>query len=331
MKEEEGFVADGMIADDDVGVNDDASIDSLVLPAVRRAHRDQVLGQTMRKAASVWNNYSGVIKRAWYDRSVVLNSIPLSGLLLIVPTMFVTMGVEYSLRRAIYEDWKEVKKELHNKIKLGPSKNEFLQLEWINFGDNTFQLLTLIHIPRLRIPWLVHRVLFGGDKYARINNSCIVKQTSTRVFVEVVTASAMNGMFTIQNMHGTTLEYNGLVYCACGKLNITISRPRKLASSTLVYIIEEYSYDNKKYWRIYITGNHTTVMEALVFDKTTGTYPMKNWYHNADTCIKFKIDEYHPIRFTVSRKNTAVRLFFHRCVYRPLPDENYEMIDDWCT
>ena len=132
-------------------------------------------------------------------------------------------------------------------------------------------------------------------------------------------------------MHGTTLEHNGLVYCACGKLNITISRPRKLASSTLAYIIEEYSYYNKKYWRIYITGNHTTVMEALVFYKTTGTYPMKNWYHNADTCIKFKIDEYHPIRFTVSRKNTAVRLFFHRCVYRPLPDENYEMIDDWCT
>ena len=80
------------------------SIDSLALPEERRTHNNEVLGQTMRKAASVWNNYSGVIKRAWHDRSVVLNNIPLSGLLLIIPAMFVTMDVEYILRTAIYED-----------------------------------------------------------------------------------------------------------------------------------------------------------------------------------------------------------------------------------
>ena len=128
-KEEEGLVTDGILAADDVGVNDDASIDSIALPDERRIHNNEVLGQMMRKAASVWNNYYGVIKRAWHDRSVLLNNIPLSGLLLIIPAMFVTMGVEYSLRRAIYEDWKKVKKELHNKIKLGSSKNELLQLQ----------------------------------------------------------------------------------------------------------------------------------------------------------------------------------------------------------
>ena len=60
-EKEEDLVADGMVAADNVGVNNDASIDNLVLPAVRRAHNYEVLGQTMRKAASVWNNYSGVI------------------------------------------------------------------------------------------------------------------------------------------------------------------------------------------------------------------------------------------------------------------------------
>ena len=159
--EEEGLVADGILAADDVGVDDDVSIDSLALPEERRAHNNEVLGQTMRKAASVWNNYSCVIKRAWQNRSVVLNNIPLSGLLLIIPAMFVTMGVELCCRKAIYEDWKGVKKDLHNKIKLGPSLNGTLQQKWINFGDNQFQLLTLLHIPRLRIPWLVHHVLFG--------------------------------------------------------------------------------------------------------------------------------------------------------------------------
>ena len=109
---------------------------------------------------------------------------------------------------------------------------------------------------------------------------------------------------------GTILKHNGLVYCACGKLNIIISRPRQLSGSTRAYIIDEFSRYNKKYWRIYIAGNYTTVMEALVFDETTGTYPTKNWYHNATTCIKFKIDEYHPIRFTVSKKNTVTRFFF---------------------
>ena len=38
VEEEDGLVADGMVAADDVGVDNDASIDSLVLPAVRRAH-----------------------------------------------------------------------------------------------------------------------------------------------------------------------------------------------------------------------------------------------------------------------------------------------------
>ena len=69
--EEEGLVADGILAADDVGVDDDVSIDSLALPEERRAHNNEVLGQTMRKATSVWNNYSGVIKRAWHNRFVV--------------------------------------------------------------------------------------------------------------------------------------------------------------------------------------------------------------------------------------------------------------------
>ena len=329
--EEEGLVADGILAADDVGVDDDVSIDSLVLPEERRAHNNEVLGQTMRKAASVWNNYTCVIKRAWQNRSVVLNNIPLSGLLLIIPAMFVTMGVELCLRKAIYEDWKGVKKELHNKIKLGPSKNWTLQQQWINFGDNQFQLLTLLHIPRLRIPWLVHRFLFGGEKYAKIDSSCIVKKTNTRVFVDIGAASAMNNLFSIQDSNGTILKHNGLVYCACGKLHIIIRSPRDLAGRHCAYIMDEFSYYNKKYWRIYIEGNNTTTMEALVFDKTTGTYPRKDWYHNAQTCIKFEIDEYHPIRFTVSKKNTVTRFFFNRCVYRPLENDKYELITGACT
>jgi hypothetical protein len=95
--------------------------------------------------------------------------------------------------------------------------------------------------------------------------------------------------------------------------------------------MDEFSYYNKKYWRIYIEGNNTTTMEALVFDKTTGTYPRKDWYHNAQTCIKFEIDEYHPIRFTVSKKNTVTRFFFNRCVYRPLENDKYELIAGACT
>ena len=151
------------------------------------------------------------------------------------------------------------------------------------------------------------------------------------MFVEVATAPAMNDMFSIQNSNGTILNHNGLVYCACGKLNIIISRPGQLSGSTRAYIIDKFSHYNKKYWRIYIAGNYTTMMEALLFNETTCTYPMKNWYHNAETCIKFKIDEYHPIFFTVSKKNTVTRLFFHQCVYRPLPNDKYEMIKDFCT
>ena len=102
-EEEDRLVVDGILAADDVGVDDDTSIDSLALPDERKAHNNKVLGQTTRKAASVWNNYSGVIKGAWNDRSIVLNKIPLSGLLLLIPATFVAMGVERSLKRAIYE------------------------------------------------------------------------------------------------------------------------------------------------------------------------------------------------------------------------------------
>ena len=48
VEEEEGLVADGMVAADDVGVDDDASIDSLVSPDERRVHNNEMLGQTMR-------------------------------------------------------------------------------------------------------------------------------------------------------------------------------------------------------------------------------------------------------------------------------------------
>ena len=49
----------------DVGAgNDYTSFDSIILPAKGKAHQYAILGQAMRKAGAVWNNYSIVIRRA---------------------------------------------------------------------------------------------------------------------------------------------------------------------------------------------------------------------------------------------------------------------------
>ena len=67
----------------------------------------------------------------------MLNGIPLSRLLLLdITALFLTLGVEYNLKRTIYEDWKDVRKEfIINKIKLGPSMNIVIRQQWINYGD----------------------------------------------------------------------------------------------------------------------------------------------------------------------------------------------------
>jgi hypothetical protein len=76
------------------------------------------------------------------------------------------------------------------------------------------RLLLLLHLPRVKIPWLVHHMLFGGNNYSRINSSCIVRRTTTRVFVELsITLALLDDdiyMFTIQNSHVTTFQHNGL-------------------------------------------------------------------------------------------------------------------------
>ena len=72
---------------------------------------------------------------------------------------------------SVNEDWKDVRKEIINKIKLGSSMNEYLQQHDVSYGSKTFQLLTWLHILRLKIPWLVHCILFGGDSFSRIAKS----------------------------------------------------------------------------------------------------------------------------------------------------------------
>jgi len=37
--------------------NNNAGIDSIILPAERRVHQPALLRQTMRKAGAVWNNF----------------------------------------------------------------------------------------------------------------------------------------------------------------------------------------------------------------------------------------------------------------------------------
>ena len=78
----------------------------------------------MRKVGAVWNNDYIVIRNAWRDRSLVLNNISLSGLLIDIPAVFVTLGIKYSLKQAIYEDWKDVKKEFHIQQNKAKTKHE---------------------------------------------------------------------------------------------------------------------------------------------------------------------------------------------------------------
>ena len=108
---------------------------------------------------------------------------------------------------------------------------------------------------------IIH-VLFGGKYYyGRINRSFLVKRTTSRVVVvELGSTAALDGMFTIQNSHATTFhfQHNGLVYCVCGKLHITIASPRGYTGPSQAYIINHYTWHHQNYWTLFISGNHTT-------------------------------------------------------------------------
>ena len=71
-----------MAAAGDVGAgNNYTSFDSIILSAKGKGHQYAILGQAMRKAGAVWNNYSIVIRRAQKDCSVVV---------------FLTLDIEYN-------------------------------------------------------------------------------------------------------------------------------------------------------------------------------------------------------------------------------------------
>ena len=114
-------------ATEDAGADNENIDDSIVLPAERRVQQELHRVLSMRKAGWVWCNYDESIRQAWGERAGRLNDFLLSGFLLDTPGLFLTLGTEYSLKKSIYEDWKDVRKEIMNKIKLGPSMNVYLQ------------------------------------------------------------------------------------------------------------------------------------------------------------------------------------------------------------
>ena len=83
---------------EDVGA-DDKSIASIVLPAERRAQQELDRILRMRKAGSVWRNFTDAIRDAWSEHAGrLLSDISLSGFLLDIPRIFLTLGIEYSLK-----------------------------------------------------------------------------------------------------------------------------------------------------------------------------------------------------------------------------------------
>ena len=159
--------------------------------------------------------------------------------------------------------------------------------------------------------------LLGHIMAGRINRSFFVKKITSRgVVVELGSAIALDGMFTIQNSHVTTFhfQHNGLVYCVCGKLHITIASPREYnIRPSQAYIINHYTWHHQNYWTLFISGNHTTTRIPslqIKWDAATCSYLKDDWYH--DLVLYHKLDPhyrttYNPIWFAVSKKNTAVR------------------------
>ena len=90
-----------MDAADNVGFDKDSnSIDSIVLPAERRAPQTLERESTrMRKVGAVWATFRRTVKEAWMERAVRLNAIPLSGFLLHIPEIILTLVIEYSLKK----------------------------------------------------------------------------------------------------------------------------------------------------------------------------------------------------------------------------------------
>ena len=83
---------------EDVGA-DGKSIASIVLPAERRAQQELDRILRMRKAGSAWRNFTNAIRDAWSEHAGrLLNDISLSGFLLDTPRVFLTLGIEYSLK-----------------------------------------------------------------------------------------------------------------------------------------------------------------------------------------------------------------------------------------
>ena len=82
---------------EDVGA-DDESIASIVIPAERRAQHELDRILRIRKAGSVWCNFTDAIRDAWSDHAGRLNDISLSRFLLDIPRVFTTLGIEYNLK-----------------------------------------------------------------------------------------------------------------------------------------------------------------------------------------------------------------------------------------
>lgn len=319
------------ICDDDDNDTDDEVDDDVKDGAYTARERSAMALQNMilrsRKLSKVWNYVGSTRKRAFNEKAKKMDKLPVSGMLITLPSFFRTL-VSDSLDKLIilclYYDYKYLCKKMIAALKKGSSKFKAEQERTYRFRhEHCVRVDTKISRRGFEIPSLLKMLIFGPvypgllGMNTKLRYDEIVYKRSKRIVINIASHSRLDSIFNIQNMRGCYFRKNGLRYMGCGKLTIYIKGPRYKAGETKSYIIDEET-DNKniRWWHLLCPKRDSSIsilkVPSFSFNHETNTYEWASSYIYNN--ISFEVVDYDPVRIVINTKQPQVHFMMHRVV-----------------
>ena len=191
---------------------DDASIDSVDTPPVRRIK----VWQVMRVAQARWREeLSREIQQAWELRAGALNARPIPGRFPIVPNEVGFPTVDSNVIACMYKDWRNVVSEMKNGVIRAPRAGRGLKT--YKFGPETVSL----HNQKFKegyIPSMVGLALFGYNMH-NLKTTEVIRAENKSYLIHINSLRRVREIFNVEGLSSVSYERENRIHSCCGKVS----------------------------------------------------------------------------------------------------------------
>ena len=281
-------------------------------PEEKRKWNAQVLAACMRKAKSVYENYTPKVTRAWDRRVYQLNRIPVSGQFKEAPGEllgeFDTVYTDHLFSDTLY-CFKQIRRATLTGCHEGKDREQKDQEQQITLArnDTGITIRTYIYIRELFVPSLLKLVLFG-NRYNYIHEDRIVFQSASKLVVHIPSAKEIDELFTVENLGAVNFlggSKSELQYIGCGKVTIQLE-----GGEADAYIVDS---DDAK-WMLHCQGDYELKMPALCRNNGNDGYNLLLQHTHEYKGKFFRVKQYFPIRLVIYKKVPKIKLMLHQMI-----------------